>query len=160
VRYGRSAQDVATIANWQIQSVPAAMRGREIDPEFPVGRWKPADLNDVASGKELVPAFTWCRAEFDLPSPVAGWSVPWKVAFEADRDALLYLNGKFLGRYVTAGPQKDFYLPETFLVSAGKDKNRLSIMLAYADHPGYVRTLRVAPYEESAARRTRIEFEF
>ena len=160
VRYGRSAQDVSTIANWQIQRFPAAMRGREIDPDFSVGGWKLADLNDVASSKELAPAFTWCRAEFDLPSPVAAWSVPWKVMFEAERDALLYLNGKFLGRYVTAGPQKDFYLPEAYLVAGGKQKNLLTFMLAYADHPGYIRTLRIAPYEEFAARRSRIEFEF
>ncbi len=159
VRYGRSAQDVSTIPTWQIQRFPAAARGREIDPEFSFGGWKLADLNDLAPSKELVPAFTWCRAEFALPGLAAGWAVPWKVTFEAERDALLYLNGKFLGRSITAGPQKDFYLPETYLVSAGK-KNLLTIVLAYADHPGFIRTLRVSPYEEFAARRTRFEFEF
>jgi hypothetical protein len=75
------------------------------------------------------------------------------------RDALLYLKGKFVGRYVTAGPQKDFYLPEPYLAQGGK-KNVLTIVLAYADRPGYLRTLRVAPYEEFSARRTRVEFEW
>jgi hypothetical protein len=160
VRYGRSAQDVATVADWKIQRFPAARRGREIDPEYPAGGWKPADLNDVATAKELVAAFTWCRAEFVLPSAVPGWFVPWKVTFEAERDALLYLNGKFIGRYVTAGPQKDFYLPEAYFVTGAKTRNILTIVLAYADHPGYIRTLRVGPYQEFAARRTRIEFEW
>jgi hypothetical protein len=160
VRYGRSTQDVSTIATWQIQRFPAATRGREIDPEFSIGGWKPADLNDVAQGTELVPAFTWCRAELALPNPAPGWFAPWKVTFEAERDALLFLNGKFLGRSITAGPQKDFYLPETYFSASGKQKNLLTIVLAYADHPGYIRTLRIAPYEEFAARRTRIEFEY
>jgi len=160
VRYGRSAQDVSTVADWKIQRFPPARRGREIDQEFSSGGWKPADLNDVATSKELVPAFTWCRAEFALPSAVPGWSAPWKVAFEAARDALLYLNGKFIGRYVTAGPQKDFFLPEAYFVTGAKTKNILTVMLAYADHPGYIRTLRVGPYEEFSAHRTRIEFEW
>ena len=75
------------------------------------------------------------------------------------RDALLYLNGKFIGRYVTAGPQKDFYLPDPYF-AASREKNALTIVLAYADRPGHIRTLRIAPYEEFAARRTRVEFEW
>jgi hypothetical protein len=159
VRYGESAQAGSAIDTWQIQRLPASMPGRNIDPEFAVGGWKPAELTTVASGRELVPAFIWCRAEFALELPSAGWSVPWKVTFEAERDALLYLNGKFVGRYVTTGPQKDFYLPEPYLALGGK-KNLLTILLAYADRPNYIRTLRVAPYEAFSARRTRIEFEW
>jgi hypothetical protein len=107
----------------------------------------------------LLPAFTWCRAVFALPAVPSGWTIPWKLTFEAARDALLYLNGRFVGRYVTVGPQKDFYLPDPFL-NAGGEKNVLTVVLAYADRPGYIRTLRVAPYEEFAARRTRVEFEW
>jgi len=163
VRYGRSAQDLSVITPWQIQRVPALLRGREIDPQISQVAekgWKNFVLESVSPSRERVPAFTWCRAEFDLPSLPGGWTAPWKVTFEAERDALLYLNGKFLGRSITAGPQKDFYLPETYLVTGGKQKNVLTFALAYAGHPGYIRTLRVAPYEEFAARRTRIEFEF
>lgn len=159
VRYGESPQAGSAIDTWQIQRFPAPMRGRDIDPEFALGGWKPTELNEIAAGKELVPAFTWCRAEFALELPSAGWSIPWKAIFEAERDALLYLNGKFVGRYVTVGPQKDFYLPEPYLAFGGR-KNILTILLAYADQPNYVRTLRVAPYEEFSARRTRIEFEW
>jgi hypothetical protein len=159
VRYGESPQAGSTIDAWQIQRLPAATPGQSIDPEFAIGGWKPTALGDVAIGKELVPAFTWCRAEFALELPSAGWSVPWKLIFEAERDALLYLNGKFVGRYVTVGPQKDFYLPEPCLAFGGK-KNLLTILLAYADQPNYIRTLRIAPYEEFSARRTRIEFEW
>ena len=84
---------------------------------------------------------------------------PWKLTFEADRDALIYLNGKFVGRYVTVGPQKEFYLPEPYFAPAGRE-NILTFVLAYTDRPGHVRTLRVGPYEEFSARRTRVEFQW
>ena len=159
VRCGESPQDGFAVEAWQIQRFPAPMRGRDIDPEFPREKWRPATLTEIAEEKKLVPAFTWCRAEFALEAPSAGWLVPWKVNFEAERDALLYLNGKFVGRYVTVGPQKEFYLPEPYLLFGGK-KNYLTIILAYADQPNYIRTLRLTPYEEFSVRRTRIEFEW
>jgi hypothetical protein len=95
-----------------------------------------------------------------LPSIGGGWSVPWKLVFEAERDALIYLNGKFIGRYATVGPQKEFYIPEPYLAGGAKPTNVLSILLAYAAEPDFIRTLRVWPYEEFSARRTRVEFEW
>jgi hypothetical protein len=160
VRLGRDPQDRGlAIDPWQIQTFPAPMRGRDVDPEFSPGGWKAASLVETSSEKGLVPAFTWCRAEFPLEKPAEGWSVPWRLVFEAQRDALLYLNGKFVGRYVTTGPQTEFYLPEPYLLFGGK-KNLLTVVLAYADHPGHIRTLRVEPYEEYSTRRTRLEFEW
>ncbi len=159
-RCGADAQSAAAIKDWQIQLFPATMNGRELDPKFPGRDWKPGEVSIVASGRELVPAFTWCRFEFPFSEPPAGWQIPWKLAFEADRDALLYLNDKFLGRYMTIGPQKEFYLPETFLKFGEKAQNVLTIMLAYADDANHLRTLRVAPYEEFALRRTRMELEW
>ncbi len=157
VRYGPNAQATWPIDSWQIQRFPAAMRGREIDPEFSVGGWQPASTGGAPSTKELLPAFTWCRAEFATPRTPIGWSIPLMLTFEADRDALLYLNGKFLGRYATVGPQKDFYLPEPYLGTTAKP-NILTMVLAYTDHPGHVRTLRISPYTEYATRRSRVEF--
>ncbi len=159
VRLGTDAQTAAAVGSWQIQRFPALMRGSEIDPQFPAKGWQAATLGEASPSEEIVPTFTCCRAEFSLPNPAAGWSVPWKLSFEAGRDALLYLNGKFIGRYATVGPQTDFYLPEPFLAAAGR-KNILTIVLAYADQPHQIRTLRVAPYEEYATRRTRLEFEW
>ncbi len=169
-RLGTDLQSASSIDVWQIQRFPAPMRGREVDPEFFAGGWATASLAGTASAdgraepsptpKQLVPAFAWCRAAFGLEQPSEGWSVPWQVTLEADRDALLFLNGKFVGRYVTIGPQKDFYLPESFLVFGGKKQNILTIVLAYAQQPGHIRTLRIAPYEEFASRRTRVEFEW
>jgi hypothetical protein len=163
VRVGSDAKTSAAIETWRIQRFSPLMRGRELDPQITQmaqKEWQTVALESVSASKELVPAFTWCRAEFPLPSVGGGWSVPWKLVFEAERDALLYLNGKFLGRYATGGPQREFYIPDTYFVSGTKPGNILMILLAYADQPNFIRTLRLAPYEEFAARRTRIEFEW
>jgi hypothetical protein len=166
VRYGRDAQSATAIDAWRIQRFPAAMSGEgpghPIDPDYSPGGWTRGSLSATTFGapKEMVPAFTWCRAGFNLEPPGEGWWIPWKLSFEADRDALLYLNGKFVGRYTTIGPQKDFYLPEPYLVFEGKRKNIIIVVLACADDLGHIKTLRVGPYEEFATRRTRVEFEW
>jgi Glycosyl hydrolases family 35/Beta-galactosidase, domain 2 len=159
-RFGADAQSSTAIDSWQVQRFPAPMRGRELDPQFPVRGWKPTSLAPVSPGGELVPAFIWCRAEFSVESPPAGWQLTWKLLFEAERDGLLYLNGKFVGRYVTAGPQKEFYLPEPYLNFDPKARNDLTVVLAYSENSNPIRTLRVAPYQEFALRRTQIEFEW
>jgi hypothetical protein len=159
VRIGSNAQSGSAIASWQIQRFAAPMRGRDVDPDFAGAAWSPASYQASGLADQLVPAFTWCRTEFALPGVAPGWIVPWKLTFDADRDALIYLNGKFVGRYVTVGPQKEFYLPEPYFAPAGKE-NTLTFVLAYTDHPAHLRTLRVAPYEEFSAHRTHVEFQW
>jgi hypothetical protein len=158
VRIGKSREDSTAIENWQVQRL--AMRGSEINPQIAQKSWQLVTLGEATPSKDIVPAFAWCRAEFATPPPAPGWTVPWKLVFEADRDALLYLNGKFLGRYVTVGPQKEFYIPEPYFESGGKQRNVLMIVLAYTEQPHHIHTLRVAPYEEFSTRRTRVEFEW
>jgi hypothetical protein len=159
VRLGSDAQSGRAIASWQIQRFAAPMRGRDVDPDFAGAGWSPASFQASGSADQLVPAFTWCRTEFALPTAAPDWIVPWKLTFDADRDALIYLNGKFVGRYVTVGPQKEFYLPWPYFASAGR-ANILTFVLAYTDGPGHLRTLRVGPYEEHSVRRTRVEFQW
>jgi hypothetical protein len=159
VRMGSDARSGVAIASWQIQRFAAPMRGRDVDPDFAAAAWSPASYQASGPALEPVPAFTWCQTGFALPGVSPGWMAPWKLAFEADRDALLYLNGKFVGRYVTVGPQKEFYLPDPYFAPAGRE-NILTFVLAYTDRPGHVRTLRVGPYEEFSARRTRVEFQW
>jgi hypothetical protein len=159
VRIGNDAQSGAAIDAWQIQRFVAPMRGRDLDLDSEAAAWGAASFRASGSAGEPVPAFTWCRTQLALPGVAQSWMVPWKLTFEADRDALIYLNGKFLGRYVTSGPQKEFYLPEPYFAPTGRE-NTLTFVLAYTDRPEHVRTLRVGPYEEFSARRTRVEFEW
>jgi hypothetical protein len=150
--------NTAAINSWQIQRVPAAMRDRAVDPDFSLGGWQEASSGGVPSNTEPVPAFCWLRGMFSLDELPDEWSVMWKATINADRDALLYLNGKFVGRYATVGPQKDFFLPEPWLQFGPKARNILTVVLAYTDQPEHLRQLQVAPYEEFATRKTRVEF--
>ena len=145
------------VNTWDIQTFPAPMNGRRLDSAFIFSGKKAVTLGTSSTNAELVPAFTWCEAEFTLPDAGHGWSIPWMVNFEADRDALFYLNGTFIGRYVVVGPQTLFYLSESLLRTGGQS-NALTVVLAYADTADSIKTLRVEPYEDYAVRRTRVEF--
>ena len=160
VRYGSGFNSGAGVEKWQIQRLPAAMRGRRVDSEFAVAGWSPAAKDRGGEPGGIIPAFTWCRATFNLPAAPEGWSIPWKLTFEAERDALLYLNGRFVGRYALAGPQKDFYLPEPYLAFGGRARNILTVVLAYTESANAIRALGVSPYEEFATHRDRVEFEW
>jgi len=146
------------IANtWDIQTFPAPMKGRHLDPAFIFSDRKEVTLSASSASVALVPAFTWCEAKFTLPEGGQGWSITWKLTFEADRDALFYLNGTFIGRYAVLGPQTSFYLPQSSLRGPGQS-NTLTVVLAYADTADSIKTLRVESYDDYVVRRTRVEF--
>jgi Glycosyl hydrolases family 35/Beta-galactosidase, domain 2/Beta-galactosidase jelly roll domain len=157
IRLGANPDQSNGVNTWDIQTFPAPMNGRQLDPAFIFSGKKTVTLGTSSTSAELVPAFTWCEAEFVLPDMGQGWSIPWKLTFEADRDALFYLNGVFIGRYVVVGPQTSFYLSESSLRTKGQS-NILTVALAYADTADSIKTLRVEPYEDHAVRRTRVEF--
>jgi hypothetical protein len=145
---------------WQMQRVSAPMRGRRVDPDFHSGPWKPSAIANGSKPGAMVPAFTWCRATFSLDQPPANWQIPWRVTLDAARDALLYLNGEFVGRYSTAGPQSAFFLPASYLRFGADRQNVLTIVLAYAEDTRAISTLRVEPYHEFSLWRSRIEFDW
>lgn len=151
----------AAIDSWKLQRAPAAGQGdlyaARIDPGYPARGWQHASLGAAAPDSALVPAFCWIRAHFSLDQPPEEWTIPWKAIIEADRDALLYLNGKFVGRYETIGPQHEFYLPDPW-INWGASGNILTVILAYTESPQHIKTLSVSPYSEFSARRTRVEF--
>jgi Glycosyl hydrolases family 35/Beta-galactosidase, domain 2 len=154
---GADRQTAAPVAGWRIQLFPPPMKGRALDPQYSTRDWKPVSLDTIITGGEPVASFMWCRAEFNMVSPPAEWWAPMRLVFEAARDALFHLNGKFVGRYVTQGPQNNFYLPETFFSADPGRQNELTVVLAYADDPRHIHTMRIEPYEEFALRRTRVE---
>lgn len=157
IRLGSIPNQSTMVSTWDIQIFPAPMNGRQLDSALVFSGKKAVTLGTSSTSAELVPAFTWCEAEFSLPQAGQGWSIPWKLTFEGDRDALFYLNGVFIGRYVVVGPQTSFYLSESSLRTKGQS-NILTVALAYADTADSIRTLRVEPYGDYAVRRTRVEF--
>jgi hypothetical protein len=159
VRVGDNPQSGSSVEQWQIQTFSAAARGREVNPDFAFGRWREEPLGDESAATELVPAFAWCRAEFSLPPVPDGWSVPWKLVFDAGRDALIYLNGRFVGRYSTSGPQDEFFLPDPYFKPENQ-KNLLTVALAYTKQAGPIRALHIEPYREYSVHRSRVQFEW
>ncbi len=155
VRVGNNPQTGSSVETWQIQTFPPAARGREVNPDFAFGQWKEEALGSANADETLVPAFTWCRAEFSLPAVTEGWTVPWKLIFDAAHDALIYLNGRFVGRYSTSGPQDEFFLPDPYF-KPRIQKNVLTIVLAYTRQAGLIRALHVEPYREYSVHRTRV----
>lgn len=174
---GTEFASAKSLESWQIQRHSAIINGFEInnlamisatersnrkrapgEPGSSAPTWLPFSLERTSGHHSPVPAFTWFRANFLFPKKNESWNAPWKLIFEADCDALIYLNGKFVGRFVTQGPQREFYFPEPFLELGGQ--NTLMIALAHTDDPRHLRTLQVAPYPEYTVRRTRFEFEW
>lgn len=140
-----------------IQRFPAAVDEHGMDLAAAQGEWKKARTGDSTGGDDLVPAFTWFRAAFPLSSSPERFT-PWKIRIDADRDALLYMNGKFIGYYQTIGPQSEFYLPEPYLHLDGSQPNIVTVMLAYADGLRNLKQLVVSPYTEFSTRKTHVEF--
>jgi Glycosyl hydrolases family 35/Beta-galactosidase, domain 2/Beta-galactosidase second all-beta domain len=159
VRVGDNPHTGISVETWQIQTFSAAAHGWGVNPAFAFGEWQTVSLGEKGASQEFVPAFAWCRAEFSLPQATEGWSVPWKLVFGAAHDALIYLNGSFVGRYSTSGPQDEFFLPEPYFVSANQ-KNVLTVVLAHTKQAGLIQTMRIEPYEEYSVHRTRVEIEW
>ncbi|MFP5275976.1 MAG: beta-galactosidase [Acidobacteriota bacterium] len=147
------------ISSAHIQMASPAMNGRAVNPEFSSTPWCKTAVGPGTQAADFVPAYTWFRARFTTPATPA-WFCPWKLAIASQRDALIYLNGKFVGFYRTIGPQEDFYLPEPYLHTDGKQENILTVRLAYTATAAPLERLVVAPYAEFAARRTEVRLQW
>lgn len=156
IRTGSEAQ-ATEIAELEIQRVSAAMRGRDVDPLYASGSWQPATLDGSPEAADFLPAYTWFRARFPLASR-SEWVCPWNVTIASDRDALLYVNGRFVGFYRTIGPQTKFYLPEPYLHLDGETQNILTVVLAYTDNMKALSQLTIAPESGVAVRKTTVQF--
>lgn len=90
--------------------------------------------------------------EFQLPRTPAALSVPWKLHLDADANAFVTLNGHLLGRYWSAGPQRDIWLPECWLNFGMETKNIVQLQaLPTADAPvgQIIRQAEVRPNEQT-----------
>jgi hypothetical protein len=139
------------------QRFPAAVSAQGVDLARMPGDWKKGRVGEPAGSDELTPAFTWFRAQFSL-SGSSEWFAPRKIKIDADRDALLYVNGKFIGYYQTIGPQSEFYLPEPYLYLDGSQQNVVTVIIAYAEGMHHLKQLVISPYTEYVTHKTRVEF--
>jgi Glycosyl hydrolases family 35/Beta-galactosidase, domain 2/Beta-galactosidase jelly roll domain len=158
---GADTEASVVVTDWEVQAFAAPMNGRELNAKFDFKGAAPVRLADAGSSGESdtgdpAPAFVWFDSGFQLPIMPQAWTVPLRLEIEASRDALIYLNGRFIGRFSVSGPQSAFYLPEG-LLRRGPEQNRLTIVLAYGETTATLRSLRVTPSLEHAVRRSRVE---
>jgi hypothetical protein len=152
---GSDGEREARIDDWQVQSVSNAGAGDAMTlAAGTVAESAPPSAQSTGD-RARQPSFTWCEADLALPALDADWSVPWYLQFDADTDALIFLDDVLLGRYARSGPQYRFYLPSALLRTASS--HRLTLLLAYTDTTDVIRTCEVQPYREYSTRRVRIE---
>jgi hypothetical protein len=152
-------QKKTEVGPMHVQMQSAAMSGREFNPQYSGSPWRKATLGTAPQLADFVPSYTWFRATFSMTADPQ-WFCPWKLAISSDRDALIYLNGRFVGFYRTIGPQNEFYLPEPYLHLDGNEENILTVRVAYTTNPGTIKQLVVAPYAEFASRKTKVRFQW
>jgi len=127
-------------------------------PSLDDSAWRKTSPGDwkKAAGLKDYDGFVWYRAEFSLPK-TPGWEIPIGLKIKASDYALVYVNGKFIGRYWSAGPQETFYMPACWLKFGDKGKNEVAIAVINNGGPGGLMSLEVAPYSDFVARDTQIE---
>jgi beta-galactosidase len=111
-------------------------------PGYPDKSWKPVTLPDKWSARGVPPGIGWYRTHFSLHLPENAY-VPVDLQIGnpgpgkgvANYQALIYINGWFIGRYVNnVGPQHRFYLPAGILNEHGR--NTLAIAVWGLTQPG------------------------
>ena len=135
---------------WGQQEGPLLLSGK---PTGIVRGWHHADFDDsqwpahaIGSDGNSPPALlNWYRMEFTMPSVPPHIWVPWCLRLEATGNGFIYLNGIPMGRYWQHGGQREFYMPDNWLQSAGK-KNVLALCLRPLDKPTAVSSATVVPY--------------
>jgi beta-galactosidase GanA len=126
-------------------------------PGFPDGAWQSVSLPDSWATRSVPPGVGWYRTKFTLNVPRTVWA-PLGLKFTppgggtpqagaANFQALIYVNGWLIGRYINdLGPQNTFYVPQGLLRTDGR--NTLAIAewsLSAGD--GGIGNVSLVPYE-------------
>jgi beta-galactosidase GanA len=126
-------------------------------PGYPDGSWAPVTLPDSWASRGVGAGIGWYRTTFSLHIPRSVWA-PVGLTLTppagagaapggANFQALIYLNGWLIGRYINnLGPQKTFYLPQGLLRTDGH--NTLAIAeWSLANGAGGLGQVTLSPYE-------------
>ena len=119
--------------------------------------WTPLSLPDSWATRSVPPGVGWYRTRFSLNVPAGIWA-PMGLRLtppgggvagpgQANYQALIYLNGWLVGRYINnLGPQNTFYLPQGLLRTHGS--NTLAIAeWSLSPGAGGLGTVSLVPYE-------------
>jgi len=89
---------------------------------------------------------TWYSMELLLPTKSANEPTR-RLLVDATGSGFIYLNGRQLGRFWQQGPQREYYLPESWLNYDGKD-NRIAICLRPVNGVEALRAAEISPYPD------------
>jgi hypothetical protein len=123
---------------------------REAGEAFSQADAKPGmDWNLIPIGPNASPntdaLLTWYRMQFGLPPQKSGVWLPWHLHVEASGNGFIYVNGHCLGRYWQAGPQHDFYIPETWLHFGTGKTNAIALDLRPLDKGVCMQAVQIVP---------------
>lgn len=130
---------------------PAGLEQKWWAPRLNEKNWESINLGGGSSSSENL--LTWYRMKFSLEPVKRGVWVPWHVRLNASGNGFLYLNGHALGRYWQAGPQHDFFLPESWLVFGPNKTNVITLSLRPLDKGVGIQSAIIEPYAEFAEKR-------
>lgn len=100
--------------DWQVSAGTLGLERGYAAPELDDSAWATVKLDDPVPVEDEH-GIVWLRRAFDLDLP-AGWNVPLGLTVRGfEKKANIYLNGHFLGRYRSEGPQECFYVPDSWL---------------------------------------------
>ncbi len=147
-RFTKSASQGKSLT-WEISK---AFATNPIDPKPIALQGTPKRKHDPKAIAELPTAepdalARWYGFHFATPA-TDGAKVRWRLLLDASGNGMIYINGHHLGRYWEIGPQREFYVPETWL----KADNEVKIMLRPTDHGALLRSAQFAPYPNYAER--------
>ena len=159
IRQAGLSSDESAIARpleWEIATDLGGVAAGWTRPEHSPEGWEkvaletgvpiPAKGNDIQPKGKQDALVTWYRLEFDLPDSNAARSIPWHLRINASGNGFMWLNGHDIGRHWEVGPQREFYLPECWLNSGGK--NVLMLGLRQTVNGAELRAAEVSPYPQ------------
>jgi len=131
-------------------------QGGSLGSEREVGEALSRDKAKIGAGWESTPIgpnaapapralLTWYRTQFTLPAQEPGVWVPWHLHLEAEGDGFIYVNGRCIGRYWQVGPQRDFYIPETWLNFGAGKTNVITLNLRPRDKGVVINAAQIVP---------------
>jgi hypothetical protein len=109
-------------------------------------RRKVSAADAPADGNPATHLMAWYSMEFQLPAK-AEHEATRRLLLDATGNGFIYLNGHQLGRFWQKGPQREYYMPETWLNFDGKD-NHLALCLRPVNGVEALRGVEISAYPD------------
>ena len=126
-----------------LSAQPSGVSGHWYIPEFDDRHWpqQPLGFNEPNPAALL----TWYRVEFELSQVADDIWVPWCLRLAARGNGFIYVNGHCIGRYWQRRHQREFFIPDNWLNTRGK--NTVALCLRPVDSATGVSAASIVPYK-------------